>query len=67
MGMLNLWREAQGRVLRNRCDRLMQQIERIDDRTWAACSDYIPIAAFDPLNKLLFRRFQRGEKLHLAA
>ena len=51
MGMLNLWREAQGKVLRNRCDRLMQQIERIDDRTWAACSDYIR-SSFDPLNKL---------------
>jgi hypothetical protein len=28
----------------------MQQIERIDDRTWAACLDYIR-SNFDPLNE----------------
>jgi hypothetical protein len=50
MGMVNLWREARGKVLRKRWDQLMQQVERIDDGTWAACSDYIR-SGFDSLNK----------------
>jgi hypothetical protein len=41
MGMLNVWREARRKVLRKRWDRLMQQIEPIDDRAKVACLDYI--------------------------
>jgi hypothetical protein len=49
MGMLNLWREARGRVLRDRWDGLTQHFERVDDRARAACLDYIK-SRFDPLN-----------------
>jgi hypothetical protein len=50
--MLNLWREARGRVLRKRWDGLMQQVQRIDDPSWVACLDYIR-SGFDPLEKQL--------------
>jgi hypothetical protein len=49
MGMLDLWREAHGKVLRKRWDGLMRQVERIDDRGRGACLEYIQ-SRFDPLN-----------------
>ena len=48
--MLDLWREARGKVLRKRWDGLMQRVDHIDDPARVACLDYIKWK-FEPLSQ----------------
>jgi hypothetical protein len=48
-GMLDLWREARGKVMRTRWDELMQHFECVEGEARDACLDYIK-SRFDPLS-----------------
>jgi hypothetical protein len=60
MSMLDLWREARGKVLRKRWNGLMQVVERIDGQGRGTCLDYIR-SRFDPLN-MRYTNSSRAER-----